>query len=106
MPESKDHLVRTAELTAETLPLSQMTGHERLNLDMHRLGAAGSLDLQPGPERFLYVLEGSGSLHVQSEAEADPTVATLGPGDFVALLPEESAVLQADEAIAILLGRP
>ena len=103
MSKPRDHLVHTASLEAGRLALAKLTGLSRLNIDLHRLSATAQLSMPAGAERFLYVLEGSGSLRAHS-AGAN-TTAALGTGDFVALTAAEVAELSTDPGITILLGQ-
>ena len=99
MSKPEDHLIRTGELEASRLALAEMTGLSRLNFELHRIAADGEWRSAPGGERFLYVLEGRGSLHGTDES------ADLGPGDFLALAPADSAHLESDQGIQFLFGR-
>ena len=103
MSKPEDHLIRTAASEAGMLALSAMTGLERLDLALHRLSADEQLSSAAGRERFLYVLEGAGSL--RTDATADGGRAALGAGDFVALAADESAELHTKHGISFLLGQ-
>jgi len=102
MAKPTDHLVRTASMEAGMLALSALSGLSRLSIELHRLAATEQLPIPAGAERFLYVLEGSGSLRVQPQT--DESTAEIETGDFVALTPAEVAELHTEQGIAILLG--
>ena len=102
MDKPTDHLVRTAAIEAGKLDLSALSGLSRLGMALHRLAAAEQLAVPAGSERFIYVLEGSGSLRVQPAADESTT--PLENGDFVALAPAETAEIRSEQGIVILLG--
>lgn len=99
MRKPEDHLVHTADLESATLALSELTGLSRLSFELQRLAAGSTFDSPPGAERFLYVLEGIGTLSTTDDS------ADLGPGDFVALTPNESGRIATERGISCLLGR-
>ncbi len=103
MGKPDDHLVHTARNDAPVLDLGAMTGLARLAIERRRLEHGEHRQISAGTERFLYVLDGAGSL--RSETEAATESVTLGAGDFVALTPDESAILSTDQGIAVLIGQ-
>lgn len=103
MNKPSDHLVRTNVLEAAKLALSELTGLARLSIEMHRLAPDEAVSIAADTERFIYVLEGTGSL--SAEQESDESVVALDTGDFVALAAGESGKLNTDQGITVLLGQ-
>ena len=107
MSKAEDHLIRPDSTGASaTRELGRLTGMSRLSVEEHRLGSLAPINLPSGRERFLYALEGSGSIVCNPGGDQiveEPVL--LGPGDFVTLLPGESALLSAsEEGLLILIG--
>jgi len=102
MSNAEDHLIHTAADAAGMLDLSTRAGLGRLSLEMHRLLSGERLNSTAGTERFLYVLNGAGSL--RSDADAVSETMDIGGGDFIALTEDESAVLNTNQGIAVLIG--
>jgi uncharacterized cupin superfamily protein len=99
MNDPKQLLLRAAAIASGQQHLGELTGLSRLAIDTHRLQAGDSLALPGGGERFLYVLEGAGTVTAKDEVEA------VGTGDFVALQAAESATVLTDDTLTVLSGR-
>lgn len=112
LSKPEDHLIRAdaiGELGARKL--GRLAGMSRLTIEEHRLDGLADITLPAGREQFIYVQDGSGNIGstvANSTGGNQPLEETvlLSPGDFVTLMPEESASLSAGaEGLLILVGR-
>ena len=104
----RDHLLRASDIAAGTHRLSELTGLSRLQIELRTLGARDILDLAASGERFLYVLEGSGTVTPDGDGPADDGQAdvrqTIATGDFLALEAGECARVKTDSTLTVLTG--
>lgn len=105
MKKAEDHLLKPSA-EAGSRDLGSLTGLARLSLIERVLEAAQQTSLPSGREQFVYVLAGAGELTSKDTETGAPIVASLGPGDFVALEATEEAVITAStESLTLLVGR-